>query len=148
VIDAARPWLVAACAISIAASALHFACIIMGAPMYRAVGAGEPLARMVERGQALPHIYAAAIGAVLAVWALYAASAAGLAPRLPLMRTALVAISAVLLIRGLGFPLMLAWRPDLSSSFLLWSSLIVTVYGLCFAVGTFKGWPMLSEGRA
>jgi hypothetical protein len=144
--DAARLWLLTAPAISAVASALHFACIVFGAPLYRAVGAGEHMASWVERGRVLPHIYAAAIGTVIAVWALYALSAAGVAPRLPLIRTALVAISVVLLARGLSYPLMRLWRPDLSQSFLIWSSTIVTIYGLCFAVGTWKAWPALSEG--
>ena len=144
--DAARPWLLAAAAISIAASALHFACIVFGAPLYRAVGAGERMAHMVERGRILPHIYAAGIGTVIAVWALYALAAAGLLPRLPLMKPALVSISIVLLARGLGYPVMRVWRPDLSQTFLLWSSAIVTLYGLCFAVGAWKAWPALSKG--
>ena len=144
--EAARPWLLMAAAISIAAGALHFACIAFGAPLYRALGAGERIAHMVERGRVLPHIYAAAIGTMLAIWAIYALAAAGLAPRLPLMKPALVAISMILLARGLGYPLMRMWRPDLSQSFLVWSSAIVTVYGLCFAVGAWKAWPVLSKG--
>ena len=146
-LHAESAWLVSAAAISFVASALHFACIVVGAPLYRAAGAGERLAQMVERGRVLPHIYAAGIGTVLAVWGVYALAATGFAPCLPLMRVALVAIAAILLARGLAYPLMRVWRPDLSQSFLLWSSVIVTVYGLCFAVGAWKAWPALSEGR-
>ena len=142
----ARPWLLAAAFISAAASALHFACIVVGAPLYRAAGAGERIAHMVEQGRILPHLYAAAIGTIIAVWGLYARPAAGLAPRLPLLRTALVAISLVLLARGLGYPLMRVWRPELSQAFLAWSSAICTLYGLCFAIGTSKAWPALSKG--
>lgn len=144
--DAARPWLLIAAAISLVASALHFACIVFGAPLYRALGAGEHLANMAERGRALPHIYAAVIRTIIAVWALYALAAAGLFPRLPLMKAALVAISAILLARGFAYPLMRLWRPDLSPSFLLWSSAICAIYGLCFAVGAWKAWPALSKG--
>lgn len=144
--DAARPWLMAAAVMSFAASALHFACIIFGAPLYRALGAGERIAHMAERGHILPHVYAAVIGTILAIWGLYALSAAGVMPRLPLVKVALVAISTVLLIRGLSYPLMRLWRPDLSQSFLIWSSAICMIYDLCFAVGAWKAWPALSKG--
>lgn len=146
--DPARPWLLGAAGISFAASLLHFACIVFGAPLYRAVGAGERIAHMAERGHVLPHIYAAMIGGVLAVWGLYALAATGLLPRLPLMKPVLVAIIIVLLARGLGYPVMRVWRPDLSQSFLLWSSAIVTIYGLCFAVGVWRAGPHLNPGSS
>ncbi|MBW3618576.1 MAG: hypothetical protein KY446_12705 [Proteobacteria bacterium] len=59
------------------------------------------MARAAERGSPVPAVWALAIAAVLAVWAAYAWAGAGLIPRLPLMRTVLVAISAVYLLRGL-----------------------------------------------
>ena len=35
-------------------------------------------------------------------------------------------------------------RPDLAGPFLWWSSGIVLVYGLCYAIGTWAAWPRLS----
>ncbi len=142
-----RSLLIAAGWMSIAASLLHAGCIIGGPTWYRFFGAGEELARAAERGSPVPAIITAGIAAVLGVWAAYAFSGAGIIVRLPLLRTALVAISAVLLVRGLGLPLMQIWRPDLSSAFLYWSSAIVTVYGLAFALGTWAMWPALSLER-
>ena len=139
-----RTLLIAAGWMSVAASLLHAACIIGGPSWYRFFGAGEKLAQAAQRGSIMPAIITAAIATVLAVWATYAFSGAGVIGRLPLLRTALVAISAVLLIRGLGFPLMQIWRPDLSSAFLYWSSAIVLVYGIAFAAGTWAMWPALS----
>ncbi len=133
---------------SVAASLLHLACIVGGPPWYRFFGAGERMAQGAERGAAFPALATLAIAAVLAIWAAYALSAAEVIGRLPLMRTALVLISAVLLLRGLGLPVMRLWRPDLSSPFLYWSSAIVLIYGLLFAVGTWKAWPYLSTKEA
>lgn len=63
------------------------------------------------------------------------------------MRTALVAITAVYLLRGLALFPTLALRPDLVDGFGLWSCLIVLVYGTTYAVGTWKAWGALSGPR-
>ena len=139
-----NPWLVAAGGLSIVAALLHLGCIVGGGPWYRALGAGEPMARAAERGAMMPHVMAAIIAAVLFGWATYAFSGAGLITRLPFMRTALVAISVVLLVRGLGVPLMQLWRPDLSPTFIYTTGAICTVFGLIFAIGTWRAWPALS----
>lgn len=142
-----RSLLIAAGWMSIVASLLHLGCIVGGPAWYRFFGAGEQLARAAERGSSVPAIVTAGIATVLGAWAAYAFSGAGIIGRLPLLRVALVAISLVLLLRGLGLPLMQIWRPDLSSAFLYWSSAIVTVYGLAFAVGTWAMWPTISLER-
>jgi len=140
-----NPWLIAAGCLSAAAALLHLAVIVGGPDWYRFFGAGEPLARAAERGEMTPHLMAVAIAAILAVWAAYAFAGAGAIRRLPLMRTALVLISAIYLIRGMFvFSPALFARPDLSSAFMLWSSLIVLIYGLTYAIGTWRAWPELS----
>ncbi len=136
-------WLIAAGVISIAAALAHLACIVGGPVWFRAMGAGERLARGAERGDVRPALVAGAVAAVLFVWAAIAFSAAGLIPALPLTGVALVAISAVLLVRGLAVPVMQKWRPDLPPSFIYGSAAIVTAYGLIFAIGTWHAWPTL-----
>ncbi len=138
-------WLIAAGSLSVVAALLHFACIVFGAPLYRALGAGEGIARAAERGAMMPAIMAALIGIVLFGWALYAFSAAQLILRLPLTRTALTAIIAVLLVRGLSIPLMRIWRPDLSMAFLYTTGAICTLLGLIFLIGTRSAWSTLSN---
>ena len=133
---------------SLAASVLHIACIFGGPDWYRFFGAGEPIARAAERGSWVPPLMTLAIASILAIWAAYAFAGAGLLRRLPLMRTALVAISTIYLARGLMVfypPLM--GRSDLSSAFLLWSSLIVLAIGIAYAVGTWRAWPSLSSRK-
>ncbi len=84
------------------------------------------------------------VAAVLFIWAGYAFSGAGLISRLPLLRTGLVVITAIYLLRGLVLfrPSMLG-RPDLSAAFLFWSSLTVLAIGLVHGVGTWRGWNTL-----
>jgi hypothetical protein len=101
------------------------------------------MARMAEGGNPYPAIVTAGIAIVLSVWAAYAFAGAGLIRRLPLMRTALVAISAIYLARGLLIvPVLLQSSP---AAFDIWSSLIVLGYGAVYAIGTATAWPLLSH---
>ncbi|MGJ3626200.1 CoA-transferase [Sphingomonas sp. MMS24-JH45] len=121
------------------AAAMHLACIVAGAPMYRVMGAGEGMALMAERGDWTPHLVTFAIAAMLAVWAPYAWSGAGLIARLPLLRYVLAVIAAIYLLRGLVIvqPALLR-RPDLSPEFLRWSSAASLALGLCYAAGAWR----------
>jgi hypothetical protein len=139
-------WLGAGGWLSLAASALHIACIVGGPGWYRFFGAGEAMAAAAGRGEAYPALVTSAIALILALWAAYAFAGAGLIRRLPLMRTALVAISAIYLLRGAALIPALT-VPALNTPFNIWSSLIVLVYALCYAVGTWKAWPSLSQRK-
>jgi hypothetical protein len=144
-----RAWLIAAGSASAAAALLHLACIVGGADWYRFFGAGEPLARMAERGAWTPHLLTLAIAAILAGWSAYAFSAAGLIAPLPLLRTALVAITAVYLLRGCAlFAPAAMSRPDLSAAFLFWSSAVVLAIGVIHLIGLVLAWPRLSGAPA
>lgn len=143
-----NPWLVAGGWLSLAASALHIAVIAGGPDWYRFFGAGEELARMAEQGSLVPAGITLVIALVLAVWAAYAFAGAGLIRRLPLMRTALVTITAIYLVRGLMI-VPLQFQPR-ATAFDIWSSLVVLGYGLIYLIGTWRAWPALSrkEGLA
>ena len=141
-----NPWLVIGGCLSLAAALLHVACIIGGPDWYRFFGAGEAMAEAAARGEAYPALVTLAIAVILALWAAYAFAGAGLVRRLPLMRTALVAISAIYLLRGaVLIPALTV--PQMGGSFNIWSSLIVLAFGLCHAVGTWKAWPFLSQRK-
>jgi hypothetical protein len=133
--------------LSVAAALLHIACIIGGPDWYRFFGAGEEMATMAERGSLTPTLLTLGIAAILAIWAAYAFSGAGLLPRLPLLRTGLVVISAIYLLRGLALIPALIINGGTVMPFILWSSLIVLVYGLAYAVGTRVAWPHLGPRR-
>ena len=139
-----NPWLTVGGCLSLAASLLHIACIFGGPDWYRFFGAGEDMARAAERGQSYPALVTFAIAIILAIWAAYAFAGAGLIRKLPLMRAALVAISMIYLLRAMMLVPLLILRPDAVDSFAIWSSLIVLVYGLAYAIGTWQAWPSLS----
>jgi hypothetical protein len=146
--NAGTSWLTAAALLSAIAALLHLAVIAGGPDWYRFFGAGEEMARMAERGSARPALITLGIAAVLAAWSAYALAGAGRIRRLPLMRTALVAISAIYLLRGLVLVPALAINPGAVDAFMLWSSLIVLAYGIAYAVGTLRAWPALSRRKA
>jgi hypothetical protein len=127
-----RLWLMAAAWMSLVASALHVAVIVGGPDWSRFFGAGEEMARAAERGSLVPALVTLAIAAILAGWAAYAFSAAGVLRPLPLTRTALGALPSV-------------WAPEQWPGFAIWSSLICFVLGLAFAVGVWLAWPHLSQ---
>ena len=126
--------------LSAVASLAHLACIAIGAPAYRFMGAGERMARAVEAGMIKPTLITLAIASVLLIWALYAFSGAGLAPRLPFTKVALVLISGVYLTRAFAFPLLRPVFPENSTTFWLVSSCICLVLGLLYAVGVIAVW--------
>lgn len=140
------PWLTVAALLSAAAAILHLAVIAGGPAWYRFFGAGERMARLAEQGSPRPALITLAIAAMLAAWSAYALAGAGWIRRLPLMRTALVAISAVYLARGLLLVPALAISGGRVGAFLWWSSLIVLGYGIAYAVGTARAWPALAKG--
>ena len=139
------PALVLGGLLSAAASLLHIGVIVGGPDWYSFFGAGEAMATMAEQGSMTPALITAGIAAVLAIWAAYAFSGAGLLPRLLLLRTGLVVISAIYLLRGLALIPALAINGANVMPFVLWSSLIVLVYGLAYAIGTWTAWRSLSR---
>ncbi len=139
-----RLWLLAAGVLCLAAALLHLACIVGGPDWYRALGAGEEFASAAANGKRFPAVVTSGIAAILAIWAAYALSAAGYLPALPLRRAALVLITLGLTVRGLAILVPDLWRPDLSYSFKLWSSVAVLAVAACFAAGTRLAWPALS----
>lgn len=137
-------WLVIGGWLSLVAALLHIGVILGGPDWYRFFGAGEDMARMAERGMWQPTVMTIGIATILAIWALYAFAGAGRFPKLPLMRTALVLISAIYLARGLMiFPVLI--DSHARTAFNIWSSAIVLVYGLIYAVGTRLAWPTFSQ---
>lgn len=128
-------------------SLLHVAIIIGGPDWYRFFGAGEQMARMAARGSPVPTVITLGIAALLAVWMLYALSGAGVIRRLPFLRLALVLIAAVYLGRGvLGVPLVLlgddpyANQLKAKMTFMIVTSAVCVVLGLCYAAGAAHLW--------
>jgi hypothetical protein len=145
--SAGTPWLVLGAALSAAAALLHVAVIAGGPDWYRFFGAGERMAQMAARGHWYPPLLTTGIALVLAAWAVFALSGAGLLARWPLLRTALAAITAIYLLRGLLIvPIVIVPYPQ--GAFDYWSSLIVLAYGLVHTFGLWLAWPVLGPPPA
>ncbi|OWQ96751.1 hypothetical protein CDQ91_11200 [Sphingopyxis witflariensis] len=130
--------------LSVGAALLHMGCILGGPKWYRFFGAGEDMARAAARGEWTPALITLAIASILLVWAAYAFSGAGSLRRLPLLRTGLVVITTIYLLRAIVFVPLHLWRPQHTDSFAIWSSLIVFVYGAVYTAGTCKAWRHLA----
>jgi hypothetical protein len=136
-------WLISGGMLSAIAALAHIAIIIGGPDWYRFFGAGEGMARAAAQGRMMPALITLGIATMLAIWAAYAFSGAGLIVRLPLLRTALVIISSIYLVRALAVVPFLFTPTEQSSAFWIWSSAIVLIYGLAYAIGTWRAWPEL-----
>ena len=140
--EARSSWLLLGGVVTGVASLLHVAIIVGGPDWYRFFGAGEQMARLAAAGSAYPAIITAGIATVLAVWALYGLSGAGVIRPLPLLRLALVLIATVYLLRGvLGIPVVLLvddpYTRQLKArmTFMVMTSAICFGLGLCYAIG-------------
>lgn len=86
---------------NIALAAAHVVCLIWAYSVFRAVGIEEDMRRLAEQGgAALPYVVTLIVAAGFLVFGLYGLSGAGVVRRLPLLRTALVSIAAVYVLRG------------------------------------------------
>jgi hypothetical protein len=129
--------------LSAVAALLHLGIIAGGPAWYRFFGAGERFARAAADGRWYPTVITLGIAAVLFIWSAYALAGAGVVTRLPLLKAALVGITAVYLVRGIAFaPLVLAKGGTLTP-FVVWSSLICLGYGMVHLVGLVQRWTAL-----
>jgi hypothetical protein len=129
--------------LSAVAALLHLGIIAGGPAWYRFFGAGERFARAAAQGRRYPAIVTLGIAAVLSTWSAYALAGAGVIGALPFLKVALVAITAVYLVRGVAFaPLVLA-KGGAITPFVVWSSVICFGYGVVHLVGLVQRWPVL-----
>lgn len=137
-------WLKLAGGLSLLAALLHLVIIFGGPDYYRFFGAGEEMAQAAEHGKSFPAYLTAIIAIILTICAMFAFSGAGLIGRLPLLRSGLLAITSVYLVRGLA--IIPAWIlvPERITPFDDWSSAVVTIYGAVHAIGLWLSWGRLS----
>jgi hypothetical protein len=133
----ANPWLLSAAAATALAALAHLACIAIGPTAYLTMGAGPRMAELAEAGHWYPPVITVVIAGMLFVWSAYALSGAGLIRRLPLLRTILIAITAVFLLRGFARPVLEPHFPGNSETFWFWSSAICLAIGAVHAIGLF-----------
>ncbi|MGY1459316.1 MULTISPECIES: hypothetical protein [unclassified Luteimonas] len=130
------------------AALMHLACLVVGAPLFRLLGAGEQMAQLHLSGHWYPTVATLVIASVLTVWSAYALSGAGLIRKLPLLRTVLSAITAVYILRGVAFVPVMAYFPGNSMTFWVVSSSICLLLGIVHLAGLRQSWSRLSGGAA
>jgi hypothetical protein len=135
--------LLLAAALSALAALLHVGVIIGGAPWYRFFGAGERMACAAQEGRAYPAVLTSGITVVLAVWAAYALSGAGLLQPLPLRKPVLTFVTGIYLLRGLGLVPALLFARSKVTLFDVWSSLICAALGVAHLIGVAQRWDAL-----
>ena len=133
--------------LSALAALMHLACLVVGAPLFRLLGAGEQMAQLHLAGHWYPTVVTLVIAGVLAAWSAYALSVAGVIRKLPLLRTALSAITAIYIGRGIAFVPVMAHFPGNSVAFWVVSSSICLLVGIVHFVGLRQSWRGLSGCR-
>lgn len=122
------------------AALLHIGCIYFGAAWYRFFGAGEAMAMLAEQGNIRPTVITTFIVIVLSVFTLYSLSGAQVIGRIFLLKTALVGITSVFLIRGVGGFFMMNQITEQGATFWFWSSIICLLLGFFHLIGTLQVW--------
>ncbi len=81
----------------------HVIGLIWAWSVFRAVGIEHEMRELAEQGAALPYIVTLFTAAAFVVFGLYGLSGAGDVRRLPLLRTGVVAIAGIFILRGTLF---------------------------------------------
>ncbi len=103
------------------------------------------MAGLAAQGSWRPAFITMAIAVILGLWSAYALSGAGVLPRLPLLKVALIAITSVYLLRGIAGFMLAAFAPGENTPvFWVWSSAICLLIGVVHAIGVRGVWSSLS----
>ena len=138
-------YLMLGASLTVVAALAHLGCIVFGGDWYRFLGAGEQMAVLAEQGHWYPTAVTLVIVFVLSLWAIYGYSGANVIVRLPLLRTALCLISAIYLIRGIAFVVIVPFFPGNTLLFWIVSSGICFGIGCLYALGTYQQWNSLGS---
>jgi hypothetical protein len=138
-----NPCLLVGAVLSALAALLHLGVIAGGAPWYRFFGAGKRFVAAAAVGRRWQDVVTLCIATVLALWSAYALSGAGIIGPLPMLRTTLVAITTVYMVRALAPLPLLLLAPGRMTPFLAWSSLVCLGYGAVHLCGLLQVWPQL-----
>jgi hypothetical protein len=133
-------FLIAGGAISALISILH-AILATKSELYRYIVPGQEsaLSQMAEEGSNFTMIASIFLALIFALWALYAFSGAGLIGSLPLLRTALIAIGVIYVLRSLFLPteINMVLNQGYPFRFVVFSTISLAA-GLLYLIGIFK----------
>ena len=120
---------------------LHVAIPIIGTEAYLACG-GWWLLPLLEQGSPVPALLCLGIAAVFFLWTAYALSGASVIVRLPLIRTGLMLIAVIYLLRGADIiPMLLFGSEGSEIGWVSWfASVLSLLLGACHALGIAGMW--------
>ena len=125
----------------------HWAAPLIGPDWYAFLHSPASVVTSARTGSWLAPSGAVVIGALMFLCAVYAFSGAGIIRRIPLLRTALVVITAICVLRGLALVPVLVLLPGRASGFDIIASLVWLLAGLSFLLGTVGSWRRLRQHR-
>jgi len=111
-------------------------------------GQGSGVAQLTEQGSSLITIASIILALIFAIWAIYAFSGAGLLTRLPLLRTFLIVIAVIYILRSLFLPseINLVLYQGYPFRFVVFSA-VSLVAGLLYLIGVWKPKASLSSNK-
>lgn len=143
-----NPYLTAGGVLSALIAGLHLALAAFPA-LYGYVAPGQSaLTEMAVQGSRVTTMVSLALAFLLAVWAVYGFSGAGLIRPLPLLRAALLAIGAIYVLRALFLPteVRMVLAEGYPLRFVLFSILSLAA-GLLYLIGSWKQRAAVPRGR-
>jgi len=115
--------------------AIHVGAVFGGPAWFAFFNAPPAVVASAQAGTWLAPASALLIAGLMAVCAVYAASAVGLVRRPPMQRVGLAGMAAVCLLRGLVLPPLAIGHPELRNTFEVVSAIVWFSAGVGFAVG-------------
>lgn len=128
-------WVTLAGIIALIGVAIHLGAIIGGVSWFIFFGAPRSVVQSARDGTWLAPVSSLVIAGLMAICAAYAFSALGKMRRLPLLRTGLVCMAGICLVRALIlWPLMIT-HPELRNTFEIVASIVWGLAGVGFVFG-------------
>jgi hypothetical protein len=146
--DRGRSLLAVGGVLSAVLSIVHVAVLLIGAPAYRYFGAPDEFALQSQAGSYVPALLTGFFALIFGVWAIYGFGGARLIRRPPLVRTGLVVIAGVYLLRGMSVlpeALLLMRTPGAFPPRFIVFSVVSLLIGLAYAIGARQAWRRLGH---
>lgn len=124
-----------AASIAIFTALAHFSCIFIGEDCYRFQMAPEAIIQSAEMGTLLAPIGTIIVSLLFIICGSYALSAANVIVKLPLLNTAIYALSLLCILRGLATIPLLITFPKEAGTFAIAAGATWFITGLLFFVG-------------
>jgi len=131
--------LVTGAILSAASGVLHVGIVIGGPTWMRYFGAIERGVVAVEAGSLLPIVLGYGVALLWFVAAAYALSGAGVLPKWPLLKPALIVITSLYLLRGIAVVPIAMVLPN-RLAFVVWSSVVFFIAGAVYFQGLVEVW--------